>query len=264
MAERADAKADAPAGDCGGGDDDDDDDAGEGPEPASGGLPRRTMAVTTDGTPKPSSQRNFTDPESSIMVGRHGFIQGYNCQAAVDGHRQVIVGADVTNASVDNALLMPMLREVEQACGRLPEATTADTGYWNPEQVGQAEEAGVETYVSVKRVRRSESSPPMRTGEPPDDLSPGDRMRWRLDTKRGREVYARRKAVVEPVFGQIRVRQTFNGLSFRTLQAVRSEWKLVAACHNPWKLFAQAPGEHKTCSPRLGAPGRHEHRDGAM
>ena len=189
MAERADAKADALAGDCGGGDDDDDD-AGEGPEPASGGLPRRTMAVTTDGTPKPSSQRNFTDPESSIMVGRHGFIQGYNCQAAVDGHRQVIVGADVTNASVDNALLMPMLREVEQACGRLPEATTADTGYWNPEQVGQAEEAGVETYVSVKRVRRSESSPPMRTGEPPDDLSPGDRMRWRLDTKRGREVYA--------------------------------------------------------------------------
>ncbi len=239
MAERADAKADALAGDCGGGDDDDDDDAGEGPEPASGGLPRRTMAVTTDGTPKPSSQRNFTDPESSIMVGRHGFIQGYNCQAAVDGHRQVIVGADVTNASVDNALLMPMLREVEQACGRLPEATTADTGYWNPEQVGQAEEAGVETYVSVKRVRRSESSPPMRTGEPPDDLSPGDRMRWRLDTKRGREVYARRKAVVEPVFGQIRVRQTFNRPSFRTLQAAHSEWKLVAACHNLWKLFAQ-------------------------
>ncbi len=108
------------------------------------------------------------------------------------------------------------------------------------EQVGQAKNAGVETYVAVKRVRRSESGPPTRTGEPPDDLSPLEQMRWRLDTKRGRQVYARRKAVVEPVFGQIRVRQTFNRLSFRTLQAVRSEWKLVAACHNLWKLFAQA------------------------
>lgn len=212
----------------------------ETPAPAQGELPWRTMEVEVEGTPKPTSQRNFTDPQSSIMPGRHGFIQGYNCQAAVDAAHQIIVAADVGNQSVDNALLRPVAEQVQDNTGSLPQVLLADTGYWNPAIVDQLGDLGIEVLVAVKRERHG--VPTQATeGPPPPDLTGRDKMRWRLSTPEGRARYARRKAVVEPVFGQIRVGQRFNRLSFRGLPAVRSEWKLVAACHNLLKLFRLAP-----------------------
>jgi transposase len=208
--------------------------------PAQNELPWRTMEVNTDGTPKPTSQRNFTDPQSSIMPGRHGFIQGYNCQAAVDAAHQIIVAADVGNQSVDNALLRPIAEQVRRNAGNLPEVLLADTGYWNPGIVEQVSHLGVEVFVAVQRDRHGVPMP-VTAGAPPEGLAGRDKMRWRLATPHGRAHYARRKAIVEPVFGQIRVGQRFNRLSFRGLIAVRAEWKLVAACHNLLKLFRLAP-----------------------
>jgi transposase len=211
----------------------------ETPASSQGELPLRAMEVQTDGKPKPSSQRNFTDPQSSIMPGRHGFIQAYNCQAAVDGAHQVIVAADVTNQSVDNALLKPMAEQVRHNTGTLPETMLADSGYWSPEIVEGVRKLGVEVLVAVKRDKHSVPAPLVQ-GPPPENVSPREKMAWCLATAEGRSKYARRKAVVEPVFGQIRVRQLFNRLSFRGLRAVRAEWKLVAACHNLLKLFRLA------------------------
>lgn len=212
----------------------------ETPAPAQSELPWRTMDVQTDGTPKPTSQRNFTDPESSIMPGRHGFIQAYNCQAAVDGAYQIIVAADVTNQSVDNALLHPMTEQVHSNTGRLPDVLLADSGYWSPQPVQEVSDQKVDVFVAVQRERHGEAAP-LALGEPPEDLSPRDRMRWRLNTPKGRAHYARRKAIVEPVFGQIRVGQRVQRLSFRGLLAIKAEWKLVAACHNLLKLFRLSP-----------------------
>lgn len=204
-------------------------------------LQKRTMEVQTDGQPKPTSQRNFTDPESSIMPGRHGFIQAYNCQAAVDAAHQIIVAADVTNQSVDNAHLGPLCEQIRSNTSELPEVVLADTGYWNPSVVAQVSALGVDVLVALKRDKHGAVPTEVVTGEPPPELSDRDRMRWRLDTAEGRSLYSRRKAVVEPVFGQIRVGQRFNRLSFRGLGAVSSEWKLVAACHNLLKLFRLTP-----------------------
>lgn len=209
----------------------------ETPSRARDELQQRTMVVQTDGKPKPTSQRNFTDPESSIMPGRHGFIQAYNCQTAVDAEHQIIVAADVTNQSVDNAHLGPLTEQVQRNTSELPKLVLADSGYWNPSVVAQVSTLGVEVLVAL--IRDKHDTVPTRnvTGPPPPELKDRDRMRWQLDTAEGRARYSRRKAIVEPVFGQIRVGQRFNRLSFRGLKAVRHEWKLVAACHNLLKLF---------------------------
>jgi IS5 family transposase len=65
-------------------------------------------------------------------------------------------------------------------------------------------------------------------------------MQWKLNTPEGRALYARRKAIVEPVFGQIKGRG-FRRFSFRGLDANRAEWQLVCACHNLLKLFRHGP-----------------------
>ena len=202
------------------------------------------MDVPADGQPKPTSQRNFTDPESSIMPGRHGFIQGYNCQAAVDGAHQIIVAAAVTNQSGDNALLRPMTEQVHNNTGDLPDVVLADTGYWNPQAVEQLHNDGVgEVLIALRRERHSELAPSNQESPPSsaEPLNPRERMKNRLQSPEGRRHYARRKAIVEPVFGQIRVGQGFQRLSFRGLKANAMEWKLVAACHNLLKLFRLAP-----------------------
>ncbi len=209
-------------------------------EPKQGELPLRSMEVQTDAKPKPTSQRNFTDPQSSLMPGRHGFVQAYNCQAAVDGAHQIIVAADVTNQSVDNALLKPMAEQVRDNTGGLPEVFLADSGYWNPAVVESVRDLGTEVLVAIKRDKHGVVTPLVQ-GPPPEGLSSRERMAWSLATSEGRAKYARRKATVEPVFGQIRVRQRFNRISFRGVRAAAAEWKLVAACHNLLKLFRLAP-----------------------
>ena len=63
------------------------------------------------------------------------------------------------------------------------------------------------------------------------------RMRSLLESKRGHEVYARRKATVEPVFGQIRAPRRFNQFSFRGAFKNGCEWLLVCLTHNVLKLW---------------------------
>jgi hypothetical protein len=61
-------------------------------------------------------------------------------------------------------------------------------------------------------------------------------MARRLTTKRGRAVYARRKAIVEPVFGQMSTLQNAKHLLLRGFDQARGEWLLLTACHNLRKL----------------------------
>ncbi len=76
------------------------------------------MPAEVDGTPKPTAQRNFTDPDSRIMVKGGEFLQGYNAQAAVDAESQIIVAAAVTNQPPDQEHLAPMLAQVVANCGQ--------------------------------------------------------------------------------------------------------------------------------------------------
>ena len=215
---------------------DDNDDDPE-PPPASSGdnLPSHRVPATPDGKPKGKAQRNFTDPDSRIMKQDGAFIQGYNAQAVAESSHQIIVGCAVTNQAPDQEHLLPLVEEVQKNCGDYPEELLADAGYWAEDHVGQCEKRGIDPYIATGRLKHGES-PPATRGRIPKDLDAKGRMYRKLRTKRGREAYARRKAIVEPVFGQMKEAQGLRRFLLRGVDKVRGEWALMCASHNLRKL----------------------------
>jgi transposase len=193
-------------------------------------------------TPEASAQRNFTDAESRIMPSgsqKGAFVQGYNAQIAVDGAAQIIVAVDVIQQTTDNQQLAPMLEQTEQNAGARPQAVSADTGYWNPQHVEKIQGRGIDLHVATGKQKHGETSPPAEensTGAD-EELSLRERMKRKLASDAGRDVYRMRKAIVEPVFGQIKEWRGFRRFSLRGLDKVRGEWKLVCLTHNLLKLF---------------------------
>ena len=216
--------------------DDDDPD----PPAVNADLPRNTPPLEVDGTPKPTAQRNFTDPDSRIMVRDGGFLQAFNAQLAVDETNQIIVAAVVGNQGPDAQYFEPMLRRVVDNCDAVPEATTADSGYFSAANVRAAENIGTVPYIAVGSLLNdgTPTDAPQSRSSPRANLLNPERARMRvlLHTEAGHARYARRKATVEPVFGQIRTRG-FQHFSLRGLLKVRCEWLLVAATHNVLKLW---------------------------
>lgn len=200
--------------------------------PKSGRTPKRPP-----GTPRAKDQRNFTDPESRIMKGPEGFVQGYNAQAAVDAGSQVIVAARVTQAANDKEQLEPALEQMEENLDKLPGALSADAGYWSENNARHLEQAGVEGYISPDRRRHTDREEPAPRGRIPKDASAADRMRRKLRTLRGRAQYGLRKQTVEPVFGQIKGARGMRSFLLRGLEKVQAEWLLIATTHNILKLW---------------------------
>jgi transposase len=189
--------------------------------------------------PDPKAQRNFTDPESRIMPdGSHkgSFLQGYNAQIAVDGKAQVIVAAEVTQQSNDTQQLVPMLEQVKNNVGAQPQVASADNGYWNAKQVGDARVQGIDLHLATGKQKHGEPSKADPT-ESSAEASLREQMKQKLKTEAGRDLYRMRKAIVEPVFGQIKEWRGFRRFLLRGLQKVRAEWKLICLTHNLLKLF---------------------------
>jgi hypothetical protein len=188
--------------------------------------------------PEPKAQRNFTDPESRIMKdgATKEFVQAYNAQAAVDSHAQVIVGAAVTQEANDKKQLVPMLKEVKVQMGIPPLQATADNGYFSEPNVTDAQLQGIDLFVAPDRQKHGEKRP-TTTGPPPPDASVAEQMRHKLGTAEGQAVYKLRKAVVEPVFGQIKEGRGFRRFLLRRLGKVQGEWQMICATHNLLKLF---------------------------
>jgi transposase len=191
--------------------------------------------------PKNKDQYNFTDPESRIMMGPDGFVQAYNAQAAVEPGRQLIVGQAVTAAANDKEQLLPMIETVERQSGQRPEQVLADSGYCSEKNLQQLDsdedpERRVVGYIATERQKHGEYKEPCRRGPLPKGASRVDRMRRKLKTKAGKAVYAARKAIVEPVFGQIKQARGFRQFLLRGIDKVRGEWALVCLTHNILKL----------------------------
>lgn len=197
-------------------------------------LPRNSPPAHRDGTPKPKAQRNFTDPQSRIMLRDGAFIQAYNAQLAVDEGHQIIVAAALSNQGPDTEYFEPMLNRIVDNCDAVPELITADAGYFSDRNMRAAEHMGTEPFISVGRHRRDGTT---AEPNPVGHTSRRALMRAILDEPRGRAAYARRKATVEPVIGQIRCCQGFQKLSFRGLLRSRCEWLWVCLTHNFLKLF---------------------------
>jgi hypothetical protein len=200
--------------------------------------------AATTATPEGRAQRNFTDPESRMMKTNEGFQYAFNGQAVVDEAAQVIIATQVTNQAADAPQLMGM---IEGADANLTAAdiedtfdtALADAGYCSEDNLNAAQDAGVDVLIATGRIRRGERVQPAPRGPIPKDATARERMARRLRTKAGRADYARRKAIVEPVFGQMKVRQGAGFLRLRGLAGAQGEFALHALCHNLRKL-AQA------------------------
>jgi hypothetical protein len=210
-------------------DDDDDDDAnGDGISQ----LSLHRVSTTRDGKPKDTAQRNFTDADSRIMHRNGAFLQAYNAQAAVSTD-QIVVAHGVTNDPTDAKQLAPMLERVADNCGQHAVVMTADTGYLSEANVTYCAKNGIDAYLSV---RRSDAEKLTQVPASEALVAHWD-MHQKVSSPRGKRIYALRKVLVEPVFGQIKAAMGFRRFSLRGLGKVESEWGIVCLCHNLLKLF---------------------------
>jgi len=190
--------------------------------------------------PKDKAQRNFTDPESRIMPSsseKGSFLQGYNCQAAVDDKHQVIVACDTTQQTNDSQQAKPMLEQVKKNTGKAPEKVSMDAGYASEDNIVDVEALGTEAFIAMSRKKHGDVVPAAPRGRIPKNLSVLNRMRRKLLTKKGRAIYAKRKEIVEPVFGQTKRCRGFRQFLLRGLKKVKGEWSLICTTHNLLKLW---------------------------
>jgi transposase len=189
--------------------------------------------------PDPKAQYNFTDPESRIMKGPDGFVQAYNAQVAVT-EDQLIIGQAVTQETNDKKQLMPMITTIEAQSGATPTQLLADAGYCSDANLAAIADTSIDAYISTRKQKHGERPGrpgPCPRGPLPTTATRVDRMSRKLHTKVGAAVYAARKAIVEPVIGQIKQARGFRQFLLRGLEKVQGEWSLVCTTHNILKLY---------------------------
>lgn len=200
----------------------------------------RPPKAPSGGAPDSKKQRNFTDPDSRIMKdsATKGFEQAYNCQAAVDESSQVIVAAGLTQAANDKEQIQPMVEQIRKKTGgKKPKRLTADTGYFSEDNCRDLAKAHIDAYIAVEKPCHGEQLPPAPRGRIPKNATIKERMARKLRTIKGRATYAKRKHIVEPVFGQIKELRGFRRFSLRGVDNVVPEWDLICLTHNLLKLF---------------------------
>lgn len=224
---------------------------------------------------KSRKHSNMTDPQSRLQKVRGGgFIQGYNAQIIVTND-QFVVAAQVTNKVTDNAQFAPLLTAAKTNLRRTRvrrhrvRIVLADAGYWgvdnantagvevfiapgNTRKIGQIAEkesvrAGVLEQVEAGEVTAEHAMHELGIGRNQVDKLLRDRRRGtlpltavmaaKLATPRGKRLYKKRSASVEPVFAQIKHNRKIRSFSRRGLVAVDHEWQLITATHNLLKLW---------------------------
>ena len=209
----------------------------------TGKKPRGKPPKPPSAGPRGKDQVSLTDEESRIMPSAGGgFEQAYNAQAGVDIETHLIVEQHVTQHTNDKQEIEPALAAIEQlpvALGKVKKLL-ADTGYFSADNVDKCIEGGIEPFIAEKR--QSHNMPLMErfSGDPapPPNATPVQAMRHRLQTQEGKEVYAKRKATVETVFGIVKDVLGFRQFLLRGLDAVQGEWSLVCIGWNLKRMHA--------------------------
>lgn len=202
-------------------------------------------------TPDDKAQSNFTDPELKMMkASNKGWDYCGNAQASVDGACQIIVACDVTDAANDKQQAVPLaqatwdnlaeagLTPPTDAAGqeqKIP--ATLDSGYYSEAAATGMEELGFDPHMATGRQRHHAPAVAEAANVPLTEATPKEKMAAKLRTEAGKALYARRKVIVEPVFGQIKGVRGFRRFLLRGLAKVRGEWRLVCLTHNLLKIW---------------------------
>ena len=202
-------------------------------------------------TPADKAQTNFTDPELKIMTtANKGWDYCGNAQASVDGACQIIVACDVTAECNDKEQAVPMAEATRaqlDAAGIAPPLMSRapgrrfpavlDTGYFSAAAVAAMEREGFDPYIATGRQRHNQAFPGGSRRARRAPATPKEKMRAKVETASGRALYARRKTIVEPVFGQIKEARGFRRFLLRGLAKINGEWRLVCLTHNLLKIW---------------------------
>ena len=194
-------------------------------------APAQAKVKRAFGQPLPKAQENFTDPSSRIMkTSSGGFEQCFNGQTAVDSHRQIIVAAELTACANDRAELPCMVAAAQSNTGLKPGVVLADAGYLSEAVLAQlsADDATRNVEVLVALGREGKRQVAIDTDKRPLTAA----MAVKLQSADGQAKYRRRKAVVEPPNAWIKQVLGFRQFSFRGIDKVRAEFKLVCAALN--------------------------------
>jgi len=187
--------------------------------------------------PADKAQYNFTDPESRIMKGADGFVQAYNAQVVVEESCQLIVAQSVTQEANDKKQTIPMVELIKEQSGQVPTQLLADSGYCSDENLTILENKPVDVYIATGRQKHGKRNQHCKPGPLPKDATRVEKMARKLQTKAGSDIYAARKSIVEPVFGQIKHARGFRQFLLRGIKKVKGEWALVCATHNILKMY---------------------------
>ncbi len=158
-------------------------------------------------------------------------------QALVDQHRQIIVAANLTQESNDKKQIAPMLEKIKKNMNTKPRKLSADAGYFSETNIELLNKEEIDTYIPPNKQRHGRIELSSPRGRIPGDLSTADRMRRKLSTVKGKKIYAKRKEVVEPVFGQIKEGRGLRQFLLRGVERVSPEWDIWCLTHNILKLF---------------------------
>ena len=226
-------------------------DAAQAQREAEGQKRRGKVPAAVDPTPADKAQTNFTDPAAKIMKQPNkGFDYSFNAQAVVDGTAQIIVAAEVTNEANDKRQAVPLaqaaLANVAAAGIERPQAAdgtpapipnTADNGYFSDEAVQQLAEMGMDPHIATGRQKHNQVAVAETTAACPTAASAKERMSHKLRSAAGKLLYAARKQIVEPVFGQIKSARGIRAFLLRGLEKVSAEWQLICLTHNLLKIW---------------------------
>jgi len=194
-------------------------------------LPPRLERLKRSGLKKLSR----TDEDARFLRQRGGFALGFTGEIAVsDDH--LIVAQRVTQNATDNGSLQPMLEQVEQRCGAPPGAALADSGFFSVRNLEQMEQHNVDGYVPDSNLACA-----LNLGRPcrgKAHAAAHRRMRAKMRSPGGQAAYARRKAVVEPVFGVLKQQRGMRQFRTRGIDRVGNEFTLATLAYNITRLHA--------------------------
>jgi transposase len=199
-------------------------------------MPRRLERLRKSGQRKLSR----TDQDARFLRTAGGFVLGYTAEMAVsDDH--LIVAQRVTQNITDHGSLLPLVEQIQQRCGSPPSVALADSGFYSNENVTRLAARGVHAYIPDPQLARElNTGRRLHNGNMVPRHEELKRMRRRLRSPAGRRMYARRKALVEPVWGVLKQQRGMRQFRLRGLVKVGTELALAALAYNVTRLHRLA------------------------